>query len=97
VAYPQGEGTWKGNFYPYGTKNELEFYSQFFNAVEINSSFYRPPSPVMAASWVKKTPDSFFFTVKFWQKFTHPKMYKEAKREAAVISTADIDLFKLLQ
>jgi len=93
-SYPQGEGTWNGYFYPPGTKNELEFYSRFFNTVELNSSFYRPPSPAMAANWVKKTPDGFLFTVKLWQKFTHPKMYRAATGEVAAISAADIDLFK---
>ena len=62
-SYPQGAGTWNGYFYPPGTKNELEFYSRFFNTVELNSSFYRPPSPAMAANWVKKVPDGFLFTV----------------------------------
>jgi uncharacterized protein YecE (DUF72 family) len=44
-SYPKGEGTWKGYFYPSGKINELEYYSQFFKTVEINSSFYRPPYP----------------------------------------------------
>jgi uncharacterized protein YecE (DUF72 family) len=45
-SYPTGEGTWNGYFYPPGTRNELEYYSRFFNTVEVNSSFYRPPNPV---------------------------------------------------
>jgi uncharacterized protein YecE (DUF72 family) len=93
-SYPKGEGTWNGYFYPPGVKNELEYYSQFFNTVEINSSFYRPPSKAMAFSWVKKSPAGFLFTVKLWQKFTHPRMYQAATGEAATISAADIDLFK---
>ena len=44
-SYPKGEGTWTGHFYPKGKINELEYYSQFFNTVEINSTFYRPPNP----------------------------------------------------
>ena len=93
-SYPQGEGTWNGNFYPPGTKNELECYSRFFNTVEVNSSFYRPPAPAVTANWVKKTPDNFLFAVKLWQKFTHPKMYQAATGEIAAISAMDIDLFK---
>jgi uncharacterized protein YecE (DUF72 family) len=93
-SYPQSDGTWNGYFYPPGTRDELEYYSRFFNTVEINSSFYRPPSPGMATNWVKKTPDGFLFTVKLWQKFTHPKMYQAATGEAAAISTEDIDLFR---
>jgi uncharacterized protein YecE (DUF72 family) len=93
-SYPQGEGTWNGYFYPPGTKNELEYYGRFFNTVEINSSFYRPPSPDVALNWVKRVPEGFLFTAKLWQKFTHPKMYRAATGEVAAISAADVDLFK---
>ncbi|MFC2014658.1 DUF72 domain-containing protein [Chloroflexota bacterium] len=93
-SYPRGTGTWTGYFYPKGKINELEFYSQFFNTVEVNSSFYRPPNPDYAHNWVRRTPDDFLFTIKLWQKFTHPKMYKEATDKEAVISLADVDMFK---
>ena len=42
-SYPKGEGKWTGYFYPTGKINELEYYSQFFNTVEINSSFNSQP------------------------------------------------------
>jgi len=93
-SYPKGEGTWKGYFYPKGKINELEYYSQFFNTVEINSSFYRPPNPAYAHKWSQSVPDDFLFTVKLWQKFTHPKMFKEATGKEAVISQDDVDTFK---
>jgi len=93
-SYPKGEGTWTGYFYPTGRINELEYYSQFFNAVEINSSFYRPPNPGYVYNWVRRVPGDFLFTVKLWQKFTHPKMYKEATGEEAAISLQDVDIFK---
>ncbi|MFC1901975.1 DUF72 domain-containing protein [Chloroflexota bacterium] len=92
-SYPKGQGTWKGYFYPAGKYNELEYYSQFFNTVEVNSSFYRPPNPGFAENWVKRTPKDFKFAVKLWQKFTHPKMYQEATGEHAIISQNDVDLF----
>jgi len=93
-SYPRGEGTWTGHFYPTGKINELEYYSQFFNTVEINSSFYRPPNPGYVYNWAQRVPEDFLFTVKLWQKFTHPKMYREATGEDAVISQKDVDLFK---
>ena len=93
-SYPAGEGSWKGHFYPPGTKNELEYYSQFFNTVEVNSSFYRPPGPAITAAWARKAPEGFLFTVKLWQKFSHPRMYEAATGEAAAISLADVDLFR---
>jgi uncharacterized protein YecE (DUF72 family) len=93
-SYPKGEGTWTEHFYPTGKVNELEYYSQFFNTVEINSSFYRPPNLGYVYNWVKRVPEDFLFTVKLWQKFTHPKMYQEATGEVAAISQEDVDLFK---
>jgi uncharacterized protein YecE (DUF72 family) len=92
-SYPKGEGTWKGYFYPAGKINELEYYSQFFNTVEINSSFYRPPDPGYVYYWAKRVPPGFMFAVKLWQKFTHPGMYQAATGEAAVISPQDVDIF----
>jgi len=92
-SYPKGEGTWTGYFYPTGKINELDYYGQFFNTVEINSSFYRPPNPGYVYNWVRKVPKDFLFTAKLWQKFTHPKMYEEATGKEAVISREDVDLF----
>ena len=92
-SYPKGEGTWTGHFYPKGKIVELEYYAQFFNTVEVNSSFYRPPDQNMVRNWVRRTPPDFLFAVKLWQKFTHPKMYKEAIGEDAVVLQGDIDQF----
>jgi uncharacterized protein YecE (DUF72 family) len=47
--------------------DELEHYSQFFDTVEINSTFYRQPSPGMAKAWEKKTPPTFEFAGMEWQ------------------------------
>ena len=92
-SYPKGEGTWTGYFYPTAKINELEYYGRFFKVVEVNSSFYRPPNPGYVYNWVRRTPEDFRFTVKLWQKFTHPGMYKEATGTEAVISREDVDLF----
>ena len=74
-SYPPGAGpgSWTGVFYPLSKIDELKFYSRYFNAVEINSTFYRPCSPKTAESWARRTPDDFEFTVKAWQQFTHKK------------------------
>lgn len=93
-SYPRGEGTWKGYFYPSGKINELEYYSQFFDTVELNRSFYRPPDPGYVENWARRVPQGFLFAVKLWQKFTHPKMFREATGEDAVISREDVDIFR---
>jgi uncharacterized protein YecE (DUF72 family) len=93
-SYPKGEGTWQGFFYPPGTKDELAYYSRFFNTVEVNSSFYRPPAPQTAKSWDARTPPGFKFSIKLWQKFTHPAMYEAATGEAPAVSQGDVDVFR---
>jgi uncharacterized protein YecE (DUF72 family) len=94
-SYPRGEGAWTGHFYPAGRKIDvLEYYSSYFDTVEIKSSFYRPPSPGIAFNWAKRVPQGFLFTVKLWQKFTHPNMYKETTGKDAAISQVDADIFK---
>ncbi len=93
---PQG---WSGVFYPKSGRrlDELDFYATYFNAVEINSTFYRPATAAMANGWVKKTPEDFKFAVKAWQKFTHPKkLGMEAGGSAESwesFDAADVDLF----
>jgi hypothetical protein len=74
---------WYGAFYP-DTKpkefDELKSYSQIFNTVEINSTFYRPPSQATTKNWSTKTPDDFQFAIKLWQKFTHPMKISSRKK-----------------
>jgi uncharacterized protein YecE (DUF72 family) len=64
---------WKGNFYPKDLKNEefLSYYSQRLNSVEINSSFYAPPSLAIVKSWMAKTGDNFKFSFKAPRQITH--------------------------
>jgi uncharacterized protein YecE (DUF72 family) len=94
-SYPKSaEGSWSGIFYPPGKVDELSYYAQRFNTVEINSTFYRPPVPGYAWNWAKKTPEHFDFTVKLWQKFTHPFMHEKKTGEKAQITQEDVDTFK---
>ena len=89
--YPSGEGTWNGLFYPAtrskrdGTKDfdELRFYAEHFDTVEVNSTFYGQPSAEVTTAWAGKTPKGFEFSLKLYQKFTHPRMFKQAALERA--------------
>ena len=77
-SYPRGAGTWNGIFYPAGPAgrgrgakfDELAFYAEHFNTVEINSTFYRVPTADTSRSWVERTPTDFEFSLKLFQKFT---------------------------
>ncbi len=67
---------WEGRFYPPGKPrgfDELAYHARWFDAVEVNSSFYRPPSARAAASWLRRTPPDFEFTFKLHQRFTHER------------------------
>jgi uncharacterized protein YecE (DUF72 family) len=81
--YPSGRGTWNGIFYPPSRGrskgfDELAFYAEHFNTVEVNSTFYGQPRPEVCRGWAQRTPAGFEFSIKLYQKFTHPKMFKEA-------------------
>ncbi|MBD3206373.1 DUF72 domain-containing protein [Candidatus Bathyarchaeota archaeon] len=51
----------------------LQVYSQNFNSVEINSSFYRIPSSATVKNWAEQTPKNFKFSTKFPRSITHVK------------------------
>ena len=91
--YPSGRGTWNGIFYPEKRSrgfDELSFYAERFNTVEVNSTFYGQPRRNVSLGWVKRTPRDFEFAVKLYQKFTHPDL----TRDTTAISQADVDAFK---
>lgn len=110
--YPSGAGTWNGLFYPPRGKarpkgfDELAYYAEHFDTVEVNSSFYGVPSPDTTRAWAARTPPGFAFSLKLYQKFTHPKMFREAALKRAPgaegamldllseVNQADIDEFR---
>jgi len=64
---------WVGPFYPRNTKPQeyLSLYSSVFDCVEIDSTFYRAPSPTMVQQWYTNTPSGFVFTPKLPKRITH--------------------------
>ena len=78
---------WVPSFYP---KNQsagfdwLQFYSHYFNCVEVNSTYYAYLSPKIVEGWIRKVVDSedFLFTVKLHQDFTHKKDFDQQKIKA---------------
>jgi uncharacterized protein YecE (DUF72 family) len=77
---------WKGNFYPDKTAPSgfLAYYASRFNSVEVDSTFYRIPSPQTILNWKKQVPDDFKFSLKFPQAITHLKKLKNAQRETGL-------------
>lgn len=71
-SYPD----WKGIVYPAKRSSkfsELHYLADYFNTVEINSTFYKIPSLNSVESWLQQVQDRphFMFSVKSWQRFTH--------------------------
>src|SRR5207249_11198235 len=65
----------------------LSFYAEHFDTVEVNSTFYGQPRADVSKAWVSRTPANFDFSVKLYQKFTHPEMFKKALAKS--LSKAD--------
>ena len=102
-SYPSGKGTWNGIFYPApgrrprgsGKFDELQFYAEHFDTVEVNSSFYRIPAVTTARSWARRTPPDFEFSLKLFQKFTHPEMFHKATgADPLDLDQKDVDAFR---
>jgi uncharacterized protein YecE (DUF72 family) len=84
---------WSGAFYPKGMKaaDYLSFYSERFDTVEIDSTFYGCPTAKTVTSWYDKTPSDFIFSVKTPQSITHDKMLADSEEEfETFIQTIDL-------
>lgn len=69
---------WQGVVYPakrFSGFHELSYLANVFDTVEVNSSFYRPPTARMSESWLRRigANPKFLFTAKIWQRFTHER------------------------
>ena len=66
---------WRGELYPEDLPQRrwLERYSETFDTVEVNNTFYRLPSRETVESWAGSTPSGFTFTIKASRYLTHVK------------------------
>ncbi len=84
-SYPK----WKGSFYPAKTpaKDMLGYYASKFRAVEINNTFYAPPTAAGLEAWAAQVPAEFRFALKAPQQITHIRRLSGA--DAALTSFLD--------
>ena len=73
-SYPD----WAGVVYPEPRPrgfDPLAHLARYFDTVEVNSTFYRPPSPETPRRWARRVSVNarFKFTAKLWQRFTHQR------------------------
>ena len=71
IGYPKWSKADLKGFYPRGTKDELRYYSEEFNSVEFNGTFYRSPSKEQVLIWKNRTADDFKFCPKFTNSISH--------------------------
>ncbi|HOI29896.1 MAG TPA: DUF72 domain-containing protein [Melioribacteraceae bacterium] len=78
---------WVPSFYPKAQTSQfdwLEYYSSFFNVVEVNSSYYTYINPGIVEGWINKVEDKddFLFTIKLHQDFTHKRRFTSEQIKA---------------
>lgn len=90
---------WKGNFYPADIKTSemLKFYSQHFQIVEINSTYYAIPKPESLKRMAEVTPPDFLFTAKAHSSMTHERKKDQSifdQFEAAIQPLVEANKFR---
>jgi uncharacterized protein YecE (DUF72 family) len=70
---------WKHVFYPLACPKSrwLEYYTEHFDTVELNATFYRLPKATTFEGWGRRTPDLFLWAVKASKYITHTKRLRE--------------------
>lgn len=69
---------WKGVLYPHPRPrgfDPVQFLAGFIDLIEINSTFYRPPTKETAKKWIARVDDypDFRYTAKLYRRFTHER------------------------
>jgi uncharacterized protein YecE (DUF72 family) len=85
---------WEGIVYPPDPPkgfHRAAYLAQFFDTIEINSSFYGPPAPAAVRGWVQRVSGNpgFKFTAKLWRGFTHERNTTQ-QDEVAVKNGLDV-------
>jgi uncharacterized protein YecE (DUF72 family) len=85
---------WAGIVYPHRRQHdfhEATYLAEYFDTIEINTSFYQPLRPALARQWLERIAANprFLFTAKLWQKFTH-EAGATKEDEAAVRAGFDV-------
>ena len=85
-SYPE----WKGTFYPanLSAKQMLRYYGARFRTVEINNTFYRPPTAQLVEAWAAQVPADFRFVLKAPQEITHVKRLAGTGEQVAALFAA---------
>jgi uncharacterized protein YecE (DUF72 family) len=91
-----------GHFYPAGAKSaeaRLRYYASQFPLVEVDSTYYFPPSEKNAVLWIERTPPDFTFNIKAYSLLTnHPtkpkSLYGDVRDELPAELLAKRNLYR---
>lgn len=78
---------WRGIFYPPQeptTERWFAYYSNVFDTVEINASFYRWPKPATVRRWKRDARPGFIYSVKVNQTITHQHRLVRTKKRVSL-------------
>jgi uncharacterized protein YecE (DUF72 family) len=86
--------SWRGPFFPKGLplKAQLQFYASQFSSAELNSVFYRTPTPEAVESWRLQTGKDFVFAWKASKFITHWKRLSESSASSLELLEARLSL-----
>ena len=93
-AYKDWVGVFYPEYLPARKIHPIEYLAQFFDVVEINTSFYGPIKPHLAKVWCKKVAavnPNFVFTAKLLRSFTHSPLAVMEPTSAATIRPGEDD------
>ncbi len=76
---------WRGRFYPEDLlpSEFFAYYQRHFDTIELNSTFYRFPTPAKARRWAREAGPGFLYAVKVHREITHLKKFRDPDRLAA--------------
>ena len=84
TEYLIGTGGWA--YFKIPNKRSLKAYSEHFNFVEVNHTFYENPDSRMVERWRRTVPEDFVFTVRCHQELTHRVGLKPVDQAYTVFS-----------
>ncbi|MEJ7607369.1 MAG: DUF72 domain-containing protein, partial [Bryobacteraceae bacterium] len=68
-------------------------YMTTFQAIELQTTFYQPPSTEVAERWKALAPPQFCFCMKAWQLITHTPSSPTYRRLKSAVSPEESDLY----
>ncbi len=72
-----------------------ETYFQTFDTLEVQQTFYEPPSRVTMDRWREQAPEGFVFTIKAWQVITHRSTSTTYRRLRSEVNRDECGAFRL--